>query len=232
MKGPINPQWITPDWPTPGSIFALTTCRDGGISAHPWPGLNLGDHVGDDPKNVANSRLALQHHAQLPAEPIWLNQQHSDRVVTAGDASHGQATTPPAADACYSDQPGQVCAILSADCLPILVCNNHQIAAIHAGWRGLATGIIGRTLARFAISSNPPIAWIGPAICPRHYPVDSHLRNRFLAIDRQYQGCFTATTALNTEPQWQMDLHTIATLQLRGAGVGQVFHSEICNYQD
>lgn len=224
-------QWITPQCQLPPGIHALTTCRDGGVSKPPWSALNLALHVGDNPASVLRNRQLLIEAARLPAEPVWLNQQHGNRVVRA---DRGTPTTHYDADACFTDQPSEVCAVLTADCLPVLICDidGNEMAAIHAGWRGLAAGIIAETLGSFTQSSHRLIAWIGPAISAPHYAVDATMRDRFLSLDQDYEKSFTATTKKGARHQWLMDLAAIASLQLKKAGVERITPSGVCCYAD
>ncbi|MEL0082387.1 MAG: peptidoglycan editing factor PgeF [Gammaproteobacteria bacterium] len=219
----------------PAGVSALTSCRHGGTSAPPWATLNLANRVGDDDASVVENRRLLREQAQLPAEPMWLNQQHTARVTVVADAADLAADTSQiASDACVCDLAEQVCVVLTADCLPILVCSadGSQIAAIHAGWRGLAAGIIANTLAGFNPGESPPSAWIGPAISARHYVIDEPLYQRFIQLDAAYHAYFEKTDHSGADTQYHMDLAAIATLQLNRAGVDQVFHSGLCNYAD
>jgi len=227
--------WITPDWPYQAGIHALTSCRHGGLSGDRWSGLNLATHVGDNPEAVRINRQRLQNEARLPGEPIWLNQVHGNKVLTANQSGASASSAHPCkADACFTDQSDHVCAVLTADCLPILVCSadGKQLAAIHAGWRGLEQGVIQRTLKLFSKSNRSPAAWIGPAISSRNYRVDERLKERFLSLDPSYQCCFKAAAPTQGKPQWQMDLAAVATFQLSASGVEKIYSSGICNYAD
>ena len=224
-------QWITPQCQLPPGIHALTSCRRGGVSNPPWSGLNLAAHVGDDLASVLRNRQLLSRAAALPTEPVWLNQQHGKQVAIASSPTAAGSID---ADACFSDQPNHICAVLTADCLPILICgtDGHELAAIHAGWRGLAAGIIPRTLALFTQPRRQLLAWIGPAISAQHYPVDSTLRDRFLSLDKRYETSFTPTSKKGGHHQWLMDLAAIATLQLEDDGLEQIVPSNLCSYGD
>lgn len=218
--------WVTPNWPPIEGLQALTSCRQGGVSGSQRSGLNLAGHVGDDPTNVTENRRRLTSQAGLPTQPYWLDQRHDNRVVNYQTTVKNKPL--PAADGCFSDQPNQVCAILTADCLPILIrsSDGRQLAAVHAGWRGLHKGVIASALKQF--NRTPTIAWIGPAISPEAYQVDDLLRTNFIDLNRDYEASFKPVSP----GQWQMDLIAIATHQLQAHGVDQVYTSGICCYQD
>ena len=225
-------EWLRPAWPSPPGIHALTSYRAGGGSDTPWSGLNLATHVGDCADTVRHNRQLLRDQAALPAEPIWLNQQHGNQVLIAGSSLI--AGTENNADACFTDQSDQVCVVLTADCLPILICaaDGQKIAAIHAGWRGLATGIIGRTMTLFTDADNGISAWIGPSISARNYHVDEQLRQQFLSLDPLYQACFDSAPSKHSQPQYRMNLAAIASLQLINGGVNNIVPSGICSYTE
>lgn len=227
-------EWITPDWPHVAGIHALTTCRAGGVSRDRWLGLNLTTHAGDNQTAVNDNRQRLLDQARLPEEPIWLDQQHGNHVAKADIAGSPSSTRPVVADACFTDQPDCVVAVLTADCLPILVhsADGQQLAAIHAGWRGLELGIIERTVKLFRNADASPSAWIGPAISPQNYCVDDMLRDRFLLLNPDYQSCFTPAAPRDNKRQWQMNLSSIAAIQLKENGVKKIYGSGICNYED
>ncbi len=187
-------QLIYPDWDAPPQIGALATTRDGGVSAAPYDdgagngGLNLGSHVGDRPQDVESNRSALLR--LLPNEPIWLSQVHGNRVVDAAQAMVGEQ-----ADAIIATQSGQVCAIQTADCLPVLLCDRaaRVVGAAHAGWRGLAAGVLENTVARMrAEGADDLIAWFGPAIGPSRFEVGSDVYAAFVERDAQTAAAFTA----------------------------------------
>ena len=142
--------WIEPQWPVPPNVRALSTTRCGGVSNAPWSSLNLGDHVNDNAVHVSENRRRLIARAALPSAPQWLTQVHGSAVVELA-ANHRQTRQPPRADAAYSATPGAICAVLTADCLPVLFADaaGREVAAAHAGWRGLAGGVLEETLARF-----------------------------------------------------------------------------------
>ncbi len=219
----MNPDWIVPDWPAPARVRALATTRAGGVSAPPYDGFNLATHVGDDPAAVIENRRRLR--SALPAEPLWLTQVHGTRVVSAEAAESGSE-----ADACVARAPGRVCAVQSADCLPVLFADlaGTVVAAAHAGWRGLAAGVLERTAAAMAVAPKDLIAWLGPAIGPAAFEVGAEVREIFCGRDPAAAGAFAA----NERGRWQCDLAALARLRLAQAGVTRVFGGGWCTYSD
>lgn len=203
---------ILPDWPAPANVRALMTTRAGGVSAAPWASLNLGDHVNDDPAHVAANRALLGAH--LPGQPAWLKQVHSARVVEAG---RGDVE----ADACFSRTPGQVCAVLTADCLPVLFCDRagSVVAAAHAGWRGLAGGVLEAAVAAMAVPPGEILAWMGAAIGPAAFEVGDDVRDAFLA---QHPDTVTAFVPQGAPGKWLADIYALARIRLAHAGVTAV----------
>ncbi|MEO7557926.1 MAG: peptidoglycan editing factor PgeF [Gammaproteobacteria bacterium] len=243
--------WIEPTWPAPHRVRACTTTRQGGVSVPPYDSLNLAQHVGDDAQAVRENRRRLTQILRLPAEPIWLDQVHGACAVDA-------ASVPPAssglikADAIYAKGPDQVCAVLTADCLPLLLCNHAgtQVAAVHAGWRGLAAGVIEAAVAAFEIAPGHLMAWLGPAIGPHSYAVGAEVRAAFVDKDSAAAQAFTPvparsplavkTRAENTafpEPEisarrWYADMYALARLRLAAIGVRQVYGGNDCTLSD
>jgi YfiH family protein len=215
---------LRPDWPLPPGVHAASTTRVGGVSAGAFQGFNLGDHVGDDAAAVAANRAALTKALVLPAPPAWLSQVHG--VVVAGPDD------PPgiAADARYADRPGVVCAVLSADCLPVLLCSDdgREIAAVHCGWRGLAAGIVGHAVARFVAAPGRLSAWLGPAIGPAAFEVGAPVREAFMKGDSGAVACFAA----GDSGRWQADLFGLARRALAAAGVQRVYGGGVCTVAD
>lgn len=173
-----KPGYLLPDWPAPDNIRALSSTRDGGVSLEPYSAANLALHVGDCEAHVRENRRRLMAAASLPAEPQWLEQVHGNKVVRARD--DGRILT---ADACYTDRRGLPCAVLTADCLPVLLCNRTgtQVAAVHAGWRSLAAGILRKTVATFPEGGGEILAWLGPAIGPARFEVGVEVLEAFFA---------------------------------------------------
>jgi len=225
-------QLIYPDWDAPPQIGALATTRDGGVSAAPYDdgagggGLNLGSHVGDRPQDVESNRSALLR--LLPNEPIWLSQVHGNRVVDAAQAMAGVQ-----ADAIIATQPGQVCAIQTADCLPVLLCDRaaRVVGAAHAGWRGLAAGVLENTVARMrAEGADDLIAWLGPAIGPSRFEVGSDVYAAFVERDAQAAAAFTAI-AERSGKYWA-DIYALARLRLQAVGARQIFGGGLCTVSE
>lgn len=196
-------------------VRGLCTTRYGGASAPPFDSFNLGAACGDDPARVAENRRLLRE--TLPDDPCWLKQVHGNRVIHLDDWHDGAV-----ADAAWTDRPGQVAAVLTADCLPLLVADRAGtcVAAIHAGWRGLAAGVIGECIGTLPARPEALAAWIGPRICREHYEVGEDVR-------RAFPGAEHAFTA-NREGHWLADLAAIAGKQLRDAGVGAFRDSRVC----
>jgi len=186
---PSTPEFIFPDWPAPANVKALTTTRVGGLSRGPYASFNLGDHVDDDPDVVRRNRAWLREALALPAEPVWLKQVHG---VTVVDAASADADT--IADGAWTDRSGVVCAVLTADCLPVFLCNRQgtKVALLHAGWRGLAAGVIEAGLQALATPGAELLAWLGPAIGPDSYEVGDTVRDAFLTQDAGAAACFRA----------------------------------------
>lgn len=214
MDGPVS----YPQWSVPSQVSAAMTVRRGGRSNGVYSSFNLATHVGDEKVSVDANRKTLVEYLQLPSEPLWLNQTHSSRVVDAVNISKGEN-----ADAVYTNETNVVLVIQVADCLPILVSNSSgsEIGAIHAGWRGLASGVIANTLDLF--SDKSLTAWIGPGIGPCHYEVDKELIDRF----SDYGGRIMPG---NDSEHWQLDLPGIALDQLNSAGVDKVSASAECTF--
>jgi hypothetical protein len=218
---------LHPDWPAPPSVRAAITTRSGGVSGAPWDSLNLAGHVGDDPACVAENRRRLRAALRLPAEPFWLHQVHGCDVAEAvADAAGGAC----AADAAVADRPGVVCAVLTADCLPVLFCSRRcdWVAAAHAGWRGLAAGVLEAAVARAPVPAADVRAWLGPAIGPDAFEVGPEVRAAFLADDPGAEGCFRPSPA----GRWLADLYGLARRRLARCGVGWVGGGGLCTFTD
>jgi YfiH family protein len=221
----MHPEWIVPRWPAPARVHAVSTTRHGGISRPPYESLNLADHVGDDPGAVAANRGLLEQALQLPAMPAWLQQVHGTQVVDAAGV-----TLPVAADAAYAREPGVVCAVLTADCLPVLLCDRggQFVAAAHAGWRGLAAGVIEQTIAALPLPGGELLAWLGPAISPEAYVVGEEVRETFVAHDPAAAVAFRPAAGGG----WHADLYRLARQRLQSHGVSAVHGGEFCTLQD
>jgi YfiH family protein len=227
--------WIVPQWPAPARVRALSTLRTGGASTGAYASLNLADHVGDSPSAVAENRRRLRLAAGLPAEPAWLRQVHGNTVadLDRDSAQAFDAAGPglgPGCDAAVTRAANRVCAILAADCLPILfaAADGSAVAAAHAGWRGLAGGVLLATLRALALPPAEVLAWIGPGIGPRHYEVGEEVRDALVAGDARAQAAFVR----NERGRFQADLALLAERQLAALGVGFVRTAEACTYAD
>jgi len=214
---------IRPDWPAPPNVAACSTTREGGVSRGPWASLNLGDHVGDDPAAVQRNRVRLAEALKLPGEPQWLQQVHGTAVCTPG---HAVAC----ADACIDDRPGRVCVVMTADCLPVLLCNRRgtRVGAAHAGWRGLLAGVLEQTVAAFADPPSDLLAWLGPAIGPGAFEVGDEVRAAFVDEDSAGADCFVD----HGPGHWLADIYGLARQRLLRAGVTAVSGGGLCTYSD
>lgn len=219
--------WIEPDWPALPGLHAAFTVRAGGVSSAPWDSFNLAQHVGDDGQAVVRNRTRLVKALNLPSEPCWLEQVHGTRVV---EATAGWQV--PRADAVWTGQAGRVCAVMVADCLPILLrdCDGRCIGAIHAGWRGLANGIVEDCVQRLdALHGRPRWqAWLGPCIGPKAFEVGDDVRQAFVRRWRSSEQAFTRSGS----DRWLADLVQLARIQLRQLGVNEIWGGHWCTYTD
>ncbi|MDQ7050578.1 MAG: peptidoglycan editing factor PgeF [Enterobacterales bacterium] len=185
---------IKPNWPAPNHISAFSSSRLGGFSQAPYDSLNLASHVGDNATSVDKNRQELARRLQLPSTPLWLSQQHTNRVVHFNHESLTQ-DKPLIADASYTQTSSKVCVVMTADCLPILLCDKkgEWVAAVHAGWRGLAGGILQHTIARYGDDYGQLIAWIGPAIGPRQFEVGQEVHQQFVEQNADWEKFFEPT---------------------------------------
>jgi YfiH family protein len=215
--------WLTPQWPAPPSVRALSTFRSGGVSAIPYVSLNLAAHVGDESDAVDANRRRLMSAAGLPAEPAWLSQVHGAHVA---DLDAGLPLG--AADAVFTRQPGRVCAILTADCLPILLAaaSGGMVAAVHAGWRGLAAGVIEAAVEALEPKPEELLAWLGPAIGPEHFEVGAEVRDTLLRADPGGGAAF----APNARGRFTADLPMLARRRLAALGLTRIYGSTECTY--
>ncbi len=216
-------EWIVPDWPAPPGVRALITTRAGGASRGAYAGLNLGLRSGDAAGDVARNRASLRQ--WLPAEPLWLRQVHGTTVVEA-DTAKGN----PEADAALARAPGRVCAALTADCLPLLLCDEAGtiVAAVHAGWRGLCSGVIEQTLRAMECPPQALMAYLGPAIGPLAYEVGAELRQAFVASDAESAAAF----APGRPGKFYADLYALARRRLARSGVVRIYGGGYCTYTE
>ena len=212
---------IVPDWPAPSRVKSLMTTRKGGVSYAPWASFNLGDHVGDDLAHVAANRARLRQ--GLPSEPGWLKQVHSASVVETG-------ASVPQADASFTRQAGTVSVVLTADCLPVLLCDRagSVVAAAHAGWRGLADGVLEATVAAMKVPPADILAWMGAAIGPQAFEVGDEVRQVFVAQHPQAAAAFVA----HAPGKWLADIYLLARIRLQGIGVQAVYGGGSCTFTD
>lgn len=221
-----DPDWIVPEWPAPRNIRALITTRSGGVSGGPYASFNLGLQAGDDPQTVAQNRAQLRR--LLPQDPKWLRQVQG-AVVADADA----LTAPPHADASVARLPGTVCAIMIADCMPVLLCDDRGtlVAAAHAGWRGLAGGVIENTVGHLVTAGTTPdqlLAYLGPAIGPTAFEVGDDVYEAFIARDPLAAQAFRP----QRPGKWLACLFTLAQQALRRAGVSRVYGGGLCTFTD
>jgi YfiH family protein len=214
---------IFPDWPAPAHVKALQTTRAGGESVAPYASLNLGDRVGDNPLTVTANRQALSRFA--PTEPLWLKQMHGVKVVDAATAS-----CLPEADAAYARAPHAVCTVMTADCLPVLLCDEagSVVGVAHAGWRGLLGGVIEATITAMQAPPDRLMAWLGPAIGPQAFEVGTEVRDAFVAHDAQAAQAFIA----KPNDKWLADIYLLAKQRLHKMGVNRIYGGDFCTYTD
>ncbi len=217
--------WLDADWPAPPGVRAGQTLRNGGVGAAPFDSLNLATHVGDDPEAVAANREHLRVALQFGNEPQWLRQVHGVRAVRLPAAD-----PEPEADAAWTTRPGLACAVLTADCLPVLfsAIDGSVVAAAHAGWRGLANGVLESTIAAMATPPAQLQAWLGAAIGPAAFEVGPEVRARFIDQDAALATCFERGRA----DRWFADLHALARGRLRRAGIAAVYGGNHCTYSE
>ncbi len=217
----MNEHFITPDWPVSHDIHAITSLRTGGFSKGSFSTLNLASHVGDNLLSVTKNRSFLREALSLPGEPLWLKQSHRNQVRNAAVAGSKEA------DASYTRDKGVVCAVLTADCLPVLLCNpdTGSVAAVHAGWRGLLLGVIEATLAELG---NKKMAWLGPAIGPDAFEVGDDVRDSFVSKSDCFKPAFRAQSA----HKWLADIYAISRIILRQNNVTQIYGGGFCTYSE
>jgi len=224
---------LFPDWPAPPAVLAFSTLRGpAGASSPPFDRLNLGARGGDDPLAVARNRSDLVEGFGLPSSPHWLQQVHGTAVVAFDRPADALVAVDaePVGDAAITSTPGVVVAILTADCLPVLFCRDdgRAVGAAHAGWRGLAAGVLERTIEAMDARPNQLLAWLGPAAGPQGYEVGGEVRDAFLDADPEAAAAF-----MPTRPgHWLCDLYVLARLRLASAGVSRVHGGGLCTISD
>jgi polyphenol oxidase len=214
-----NKHWLAADWPAPSHVHAITTLRSGGISRGAFSSLNPALHVGDDEDLVLHNRQWIKDWLALPSEPVWLEQIHSSRVFDAAKSASLQQ-----ADACFAAEAGIVCAVMTADCLPLLMCDvkGTRVAAIHAGWRGLLAGIIGNTVA--AMQCLDLLVWLGPAIGPDCFEVGDEVRAAFMEKSADFGVAFKKQGG----GKWLADIYQLARIDLAALGINKVYGGNFC----
>ena len=236
-----NKHWLEPDWPAPANIHAATTLRTGGVSQGAYFSLNPATHVSDEADQVKQNRQIIREMLDLPSEPVWLDQIHSNRVVKAVNPPYpplqkGGRGDLQQADASYTNKSGVVCAVMTADCLPLLVCSadGTQVAAIHAGWRGLLAGVICNTVVAMQIPPSPPLCkrgargdllvWLGPAIGPDCFEVGTEMRDAFLEKSVEFSSAFKQ----QSNNKWLADIYQLARIELASLGIAKVYGGTYC----
>ena len=221
-----QPDAVIPRGEVPPGVRALTTLRAGGVSEGPYASLNPALHVGDDPLAVHENRRRLMRAFSLPGQPLWLEQVHGTHIVDADVPGEGG---PPTADGAVTRTRNRVLAVMTADCLPVVLASadGKALAIAHAGWRGLAAGVLDAALEALGAEPRDVVAWIGPGIGPRHYEVDTRVRTAFDSFPGG-ERAFTHTEGLH----WLCNLAHLARSGLEAAGVGRVRQSGLCTYAD
>lgn len=236
--------FLIPDWPAPDHVRSLVTTRQGGVSKVPYDSFNLGDHVGDDPDAVAANRAILREF--VPSEPVWLRQVHDIQIADAdhaigvslspyslpqGERDAGSLREPCiTADGSVARKPGRVSAVLTADCLPVLFCDRAGtvVASAHAGWRGLAGGVLEAAVQAMAVPPEQILAWLGPAIGSRAFEVGAEVRDAFTALIPEARQAF----APHAEGKWLADIYLLARQRLEKCSVRQIYGGDFCTFTD
>jgi purine-nucleoside/S-methyl-5'-thioadenosine phosphorylase / adenosine deaminase len=222
-----GPEVMRPEWPAPAGVRAAFTLRRGGVSPPPYDDLNIAAHVGDDPQAVLENRRRLRDRLALPAEPAWLEQIHGSRVL---DLDRQSPSSLGPADGAVTRTPGRICVIQVADCLPVLLAaaDGSVVGAAHAGWRGLAGGVLEATVQAMHTPGGRLLAWLGPAIGQAHFEVGEEVRAAFLAADDGASAAFT----VNERGRWQCDLYALARRRLAALGVSALHGGGWCTYAE
>ncbi|MDP5130666.1 MAG: peptidoglycan editing factor PgeF [Paraglaciecola sp.] len=221
------PNFIKPDWKVPPHIVAYTSCRGGGESSPPFDSLNVAQHVGDDPQVVEQNRSKLPNFQHYH----WLNQIHSDICLELPHEHSASADAKlPGADACFTSHKNQVCAVMTADCLPLLLCNAQgtKVAAVHAGWRGLANNIIEKTIDKLACDTSSMFAWLGPAISQQYFEVGADVKHSFADFPEAFMPSSNYSA---NQAKYLADLYAIARAKLVAMGLHNISGGEYCTYE-
>ncbi len=221
---------IYPEWPAPENVRAATTTCLGGVSKPPFDSLNMGGHVGDEPVSVAANRQRLAETLKLPENPHWLSQVHGTGVIELDDGSIGL----PEGDASMTQEPGCVCAVLTADCLPVLFCDRAgtRVAAAHAGWRGLVAGVLESTVEALNVPGDEILAWLGPAIGPKFFEVGEEVYQAFVEQNPEAADAFAPSTDADKKSRWLADLYQLARIRLNNAEVTSISGGGFCTFED
>jgi YfiH family protein len=224
-----EPMVIVPEWPAPARVRCAFTLRTGGVSVAPYDSLNVGAHVGDAAEAVGENRRRVREYLGVPAEPVWLQQVHGIDVVDLDGIGHGTAAAP-RADAAVTRVGRHVCVIQVADCMPVLFAarDGYAVGAAHAGWRGLAGGVLEQTVRALGVPAERLIAWLGPTISQQHFEVGNDVRTAFVSGDPGAEAAFVT----NTRNRWQCALYALAWQRLAALGVRDVFGGGWCTYAD
>jgi YfiH family protein len=217
---------FAPDWPAPARVKAWVTERSGGASSSSYAALNLATHVGDAPEHVAENRARLRAGVPLPSEPVWLEQVHGATVL---DLDLDRDAVGPA-DGAVTSRAGVVCAVLTADCLPVIFAarDGSRVGVAHAGWRGLLNGVLPAAVRALQAPPAEVVAWLGPAISSPSYEVGADVRDAYLARDAEASAAFSP----NARGRWQADLYALARTSLVGAGVKDVHGGGFCTFAE
>ena len=215
--------FLIPDWPAPAGVRACVTTRAGGVSVAPFDSFNLGDHVGDDPAAVAHNRQRLTH--IFDVQPAWLSQVHG---IVVAHATPGQIAE---ADASWTNTPGIACTVMTADCLPALFCDRAgtRVAAAHAGWRGLAAGVLEAAAQSLEVKPKDILVWLGPAIGPKAFEVGGEVREAFVKDLPDTAAAFVPSI---NEGRYMADIYELARLRLARWGVTAVYGGGFCTVTD
>lgn len=217
--------WLIPDWPAPGKVRSLLTTRLGGVSRDVYSSFNLGLHVGDDPQAVAANRARL---AARTGKPVWLEQVHGTAVLDA--ARFTEVEQAPQADAAFCREPGVACVVMTADCLPVLLCDEagSVVAAAHAGWRGLLSGVLEQTVRAMNVPAGRLMAYLGPAIGPLAFEVGDEVRSAYLSKSAEAVTAFQPAGS----GKWLADIYQLARQRLASEGVRRVFGGSFCTVSE
>jgi polyphenol oxidase len=227
--------FIRPDWPAPPNVLAFVSTRAApGVSQPPFDACNLGDHVDDAAEAVSSNRGLLREALNLPAEPLWLRQVHGIGVCDADALDSRSDRQTIVADASLTRRPGEVLAVLTADCLPILLCadDGSEVAAVHAGWRGLAAGVIEATVRRMHTPASRLLAWMGPAIGPEAFEVGTEVRSAFVHQDTAAAAAFRSITVAGPVEKWLCNLSLLTQMRLRSLGVLRLSGGDLCTVSE